>query len=60
MSNFADITLLECNRKESVEVDTDGIENSIFTKFAVGTNQLVLSLESRKGGIYVLEMLDGE
>ena len=31
MSTFADITLLECNRKESVEVNTDGIENSIFT-----------------------------
>lgn len=35
-------------------------ENSIFTKFAVGGDQLILSLESRKGDIYVLEVLGGE
>lgn len=33
-------------------------ENAIFTKFAVGSDQLILSLESRKGDIYVLEMLE--
>lgn len=29
-------------------------ENSIYTKFAVGPRQLILSLESRRGDIYVL------
>ena len=35
-------------------------ENSIFTKFAVGDDQLILSLESRKGDIYLLNIAEVE
>lgn len=31
-------------------------ENGIYSKFAVGSDQLILSLESRKGDIYVLRL----
>ena len=31
MSDYADITLLECNRKESIQSTSDGVSNSIFT-----------------------------
>ena len=35
-------------------------ENSIFTKFSAGQDQLILALESRKGDIYILNILEEE
>ena len=42
MSEFADITLLECNRRESTQATSDGVNNALYTNRMGG----VISLDT--------------